>query len=179
MDEEMQAALKREKEKFSKFQNIARTSLRFEVVAIGVLLAIIYISVPFVDQLLFSTISPVLEPSESQAIANKLTIRVKVLDETSHDELGSFLSHYSECSIVKALHIIPVKSVALVDSTLLRFEKAKRLNSESKTTDLETEAVLLLDSDVMLSCSDLEYAYNVWSSTSNAPVGFFPRLIVK
>ena len=36
--------------------------------------------------------------------------------------------------------------------------------------------VLLLDSDVYVSCTDLHFSHGVWRSARDAAVGFFPRL---
>lgn len=42
---------------------------------------------------------------------------------------------------------------------------------------IKTRAVLLLDDDLLIRCSDIEYAFSEWRRYPNALVGFQPRLI--
>jgi len=38
-------------------------------------------------------------------------------------------------------------------------------------------AIMLLDSDILVSCDDVELTHSVWRSSVDSPVGYFPRLI--
>lgn len=158
---------------------VSRHKCRYDLIlAILLLVLSIYIVHKTADYILFFHKDSVLDLQESLALAGRLTVRAKVINESSGINLEEFLKHYSECRIVKAIHILPLNTPSLFDS-MPKFEKSKRLNTENKFADVETDAVLLLDSDVFISCFDLEFAYNVWSSGSDAMVGFFPRLVVK
>ena len=112
---------------------------------------------------------------------DQITIRVTVIDN-HEDSLVNFLSHYSVCQAVANIHLLPTSSSEPIANTMKAkmYKKARWLKSESELSDIDSgEAVLVLDSDILITCSDLEFAHSVWLSARDSAVGLYPRLVLK
>lgn len=101
------------------------------------------------------------------------------------DLMKRSIRHYSKCaSIVHQIRVIwfedgdPPRSrrgsgVDVVYDVVNGTSLNKRF---TPIQGLETEAVMSLDDDIYMPCSDLAKAFKVWKSHKRALVGFFPRL---
>ena len=116
---------------------------------------------------------------ETSASRDKISIRVNIVDG-SEESFKKFVSHYTECSAVSNILLLPLKQAEKVVFTVKPYRKVKWLKLEEDISDISTNnAILLIDSDVMIPCSDLEFAYSVWLSARDSAVGFFPRLVIE
>ena len=113
---------------------------------------------------------------ESANVANHITLRVNVVD-INEINLEKFINHYAFCSVVDSIHILPIKKN--FNLAVQKIKKVRWLFSESDISEIKTDAIMSIDSDILVSCSDLEYTFNVWSSAKSSQVGFFPRLITR
>ena len=168
-------------------------------VALGLFLSMYYYylaSLYLVDEVLDSS-----GPKEL-TIEEKFTIRV--MAPKSKSAMGEFVAKYSICPAVEEIQIIwghadkdpPDASSYVYDKThstviyeiptspgrstpptqTQRASQDWHPTSYAASAMVKTNAVLLLDADVLVSCADLAFAHSVWRSGQNALVGFFPRL---
>lgn len=115
---------------------------------------------------------------DSLSIVNAITIRMNVIDSVD-GHVASLLVHYSECSVVESIYVYFGDKNEMVPLKMKFFKKVKWLTAKNAMPSIKTDAVFYIDSDVMVSCSDLEFTYNVWTSGKDSTVGYFPRLISK
>ncbi|KAK3134962.1 hypothetical protein QOZ80_5BG0412950 [Eleusine coracana subsp. coracana] len=99
--------------------------------------------------------------------------------------LKLFIEHYSRCESVREIVVVwnkgnPPSSDAF-DSTVpvrIRVEEINSLNNRFRVDPLiKTRAVLELDDDIMMTCTDLEKGFKVWREHPERMVGFYPRMI--
>ncbi|KAF6985890.1 hypothetical protein CFC21_003704 [Triticum aestivum] len=99
--------------------------------------------------------------------------------------LKMFVEHYSRCESVREIVVVwnkgnPPGSDAF-DSTVpvrIRVEELNSLNNRFRVDPLiKTRAVLELDDDIMMTCSDVEKGFKVWREHPERMVGFYPRMI--
>ena len=116
---------------------------------------------------------------ETSASKEKISLRVNIVD-SSVESFQKFLLHYTECSAVHNILLLPLKQAENVAHTVKLYRKVKWLKSAQDTTEIgSNDAVLMLDSDLLVPCGDLEFAYSVWLSAMDSAVGFFPRLVLE
>ena len=103
--------------------------------------------------------------------------------------LKTVVAHYRHCPSVKEIVVVwndedvPDLSTnsRLGSDVPVRFrqEAHDSLNNRFKPDPLiSTKAVLSLDDDTLLWCSDIEHGFREWRRQPDALVGFFPRLIL-
>jgi len=119
----------------------------------------------------------------------KYTVRVNTF-RRNHD-LKASVEHYINCPSLQEIQIIwpdtenehpPLSFFDLQENqkSKLKFEvhSSRSLNTRfSPILPIETEAVLSVDDDVIISCDTIEFAFNVWQSSRYSLVGFSPRAI--
>jgi glucuronyl/N-acetylglucosaminyl transferase EXT2 len=111
-----------------------------------------------------------------------------------YDLLKRSVSHYAACQEVDAIRVVwsepSLPSDALRKSLENLVAKGNRhvkfqfdihviddLNNRFKPLEgLNTDAILSIDDDVLIPCSSLETAFDVWMSAPNSMVGFVPRM---
>lgn len=114
-----------------------------------------------------------------------------------NDLLKQSISHYSACPGLDSVHIVwsepdpPSESlVKYLHNVLQSNSKSSRhielkfdinkedsLNNRFKEIkDLNADAVLSIDDDIIFPCSDVELAFSVWQSARDTMVGFVPRV---
>lgn len=115
--------------------------------------------------------------------SDSITIRVDATK--SKTEIWEFVAHYSTCSSVYAIQIVARTSILEYDLKSL-FSRVKGIyefgNVEiylygQSPSEIRTEGIFLLDSDVFVSCEELKFTVNVWLSSRDSVVGYYPRLI--
>lgn len=99
--------------------------------------------------------------------------------------LRGAVKHYSRCPA--ASHVVIVwnagtpPDLSLVPSAVpirIRTESTNSLNNRFKPdSEIPTRAVLSIDDDIRIPCSDIEAAFAEWRRHPEVMVGFFPRLI--
>lgn len=123
----------------------------------------------------------------------KLTIRV--IAPKDRKQLSDFVLHYSICPVVHEIQVIWPFQHAYPPSdsyfkyttvhgkvniySMLSDNEDLKLNYEKLwfNNEIKTESVALLDSDVFISCADLQFSYTVWQSSRDSLVGYFPRVV--
>lgn len=109
-----------------------------------------------------------------------------------HALLRRSVAHYAACPGVDAVHVVwseprpPPEHLrrAVLNSTCrrgttVRFEinGADSLNNRFRPIrGLAADAVFSVDDDLIVPCSTLRFAFNVWRSAPSAMVGFVPRM---
>jgi len=113
-----------------------------------------------------------------------------------YDLLKRAVAHYSGCAAVDAVHVVwseprdppeALRRSVLNCSRLLREGRAAEvrfvvnrqdsLNNRFRPIEgLTTDAVFSVDDDLIVPCSTLRFAFNVWRSAPSAMVGFVPRI---
>ncbi|XP_051208218.1 glucosamine inositolphosphorylceramide transferase 1 [Lolium perenne] len=99
--------------------------------------------------------------------------------------LKLFVEHYSRCESVREIVVVWNKgnhpTSDAFDSTVpvrIRVEELNSLNNRFRVDPLiKTRAVLELDDDIMMTCSDVEKGFKVWREHPERMVGFYPRMI--
>jgi hypothetical protein len=104
--------------------------------------------------------------------------------------LKSFVEHYATCTEVEKLIVVwsdldnrPPKlssfdvSPDVVSKVVFELHDTNRITNRFKVLEpFQSEAVLSVDDDLLIPCSNLRTAYHVWKSNRYACVGFAPRL---
>jgi hypothetical protein len=113
-----------------------------------------------------------------------------------YDLMKRAVAHYSGCAGVDAVHVVwsepqdppeALRQSVLNCSRLLRdggaaevrfvVNKQDSLNNRFRPIpELRTDAVFSVDDDLIVPCSTLRFAFNVWRSAPSAMVGFVPRI---
>uniref|UniRef100_A0ACD5ZFE0 Uncharacterized protein n=1 Tax=Avena sativa TaxID=4498 RepID=A0ACD5ZFE0_AVESA len=113
-----------------------------------------------------------------------------------YDLLKRAVAHYSGCAAVDAVHVVwseprdppeALRRSVLNCSRLLRERAAAEvrfvvnrqdsLNNRFRPIEgLTTDAVFSVDDDLIVPCSTLRFAFNIWRSAPSAMVGFVPRI---
>ncbi|PUZ59192.1 hypothetical protein GQ55_4G021100 [Panicum hallii var. hallii] len=108
-----------------------------------------------------------------------------------HALLRRSVAHYAACAGVEAVHVVwseprpppePLRRGVLINGTrrgTVRFEinEADSLNNRFRPIrGLATDAVFSVDDDLIVPCSTLRFAFDVWQSAPSAMVGFVPRM---
>jgi hypothetical protein len=119
---------------------------------------------------------------------NQITIRVNTFRR--NDLLRTFLDNYSKCSVVNQIQVIwsdptnndkiPKDWLSLYSNNKVIFEvhDSNSLNNRFKPLiDINTNAVLSLDDDIIIPCNVIEKSLNVWKANSNVLVGYSPRMV--
>ncbi|KAL4451195.1 hypothetical protein ABPG77_009267 [Micractinium sp. CCAP 211/92] len=106
--------------------------------------------------------------------------------EARMSTLRHFVRHYSRCPSVSDIVLVwnkgrpPVPELDF-DSAVpvrVRLEPLNSLNNRFKVDPLiRNRAVLSLDDDIMMPCSDLERGFATWRMDPTKMVGYYPRLI--
>jgi len=127
-------------------------------------------------------------------LREKFTLRVKAPHASHLNQLKMFVEHYTICRSIEEIQIewidtinnMPSRNIFTFAHTHSKvvFEDRTMLSSSEPSYhfhfiplhSIATEAVLLLDVDVMVSCEDLELWHSVWRSSGDALVGLYPRL---
>ncbi|KAL5716779.1 hypothetical protein ACHQM5_009902 [Ranunculus cassubicifolius] len=99
--------------------------------------------------------------------------------------LKMYVKHYSRCSSVKEIVVVWNRGgppmVGDLDSTVpvrIRVEDKNSLNNRFRIDPLiKTRAVLELDDDIMMSCTDIERGFKAWREHPERIVGYYPRLV--
>ena len=143
----------------------------------------------------FPFLSPLLFP---------LLMRSDRVQPKNVQQLQKFIQHYSQCSCVHEIKIILTSQQQKEESyettpfiyehthSLVTFahqslenkqERGAQHETEIEGSSLssssslwETESIMLLDSHVFVHCNDLKFTLNVWKSSIDSLVGYFPRL---
>lgn len=108
--------------------------------------------------------------------------------EARMDTLPRVVSHYGRCPSVEEILIVwnkgtpPIPGVDLISPKApirVRQEVDNSINNRFRPDpEIKTRAVLQVDDDELLLCSDLEAGFEEWLRHPTALVGYFPRLIV-
>lgn len=99
------------------------------------------------------------------------------------------IQHYRKSTFVHRIFVTLHNPVMVLPEELLElskdgkqpaveflFQEYDSLNNRfNPIENLETEAILVCDDDVLVSISDIEYAFEVWRNRKNSLVGVFPR----
>ncbi|KAG2608398.1 glycosylinositol phosphorylceramide mannosyl transferase 1-like isoform X2 [Panicum virgatum] len=108
-----------------------------------------------------------------------------------HALLQRSVAHYAACAGVEAVHVVwseprpppeRLRRGVLINGTrrgTVRFEinEADSLNNRFRPIrGLPTDAVFSVDDDLIVPCSTLRFAFDVWQSAPSAMVGFVPRM---
>ena len=135
-------------------------------------------------------------------LVEKMTIVVAAHTTTTTDKLlKKFVESYSLCQAVHEIVIVWNGHMdPFPDDSYFKFSKTHSKvkftniilpdglsDSESlvpptyaqyfyPSKSIDTNAVIFLDLDVMVSCDHLAFTHNVWRSASDSIVGYFPRL---
>lgn len=109
----------------------------------------------------------------------KIIDRVKCPNNVN--QLQKFVRHYTMCPCVYDLQIIINEKQQSYTNTEFIYEHTHSLvtfiqEDSERTNRMKTESVILLDSNIFVSCNDLEFTHNVWRSSHDSLVGYFPRL---
>ena len=118
---------------------------------------------------------------ETSISKEQISIRTNIVD-SSTESFHKFILHYTGCNAVNNILLLPVSSVENVNvaHTVKMYRKVKWMKFAHDTSEIgNNNAVLVLDSDVIIPCSDLEFAFSVWLSARDSAVGFFPRLVLE
>lgn len=96
-------------------------------------------------------------------------------------ELQKFVRHYTTCPIVYDLQIIINENQQSFTDTHFIYEHTHSLvtfikEDSERLNRLKTESVMLLDANIFVDCNDLEFTHNVWESSYDSLVGYFPRV---
>ena len=126
-------------------------------------------------------------------LAEKLTIRVVAPREES--ALQDFVSKYSICPVVEEIQITwghtsnkppSAKSFTyskthstVVFDELVGDDSGWPRPHYASSLPSRTEAVMLLDADVLIDCDDLKFVQSVWRSGRETMVGVLPRIHMK
>ncbi len=126
-------------------------------------------------------------------LTEKLTIRV--IAPRKIEALHKFVSKYSICPVVEEVQITwghTKEAPPSVDSftyskthSTVVFEQVNSDSGDwppshySSSLPSRTEAVMLLDADVLVDCDDIKFAQSVWRSGRETMVGFLPRIHMK
>ena len=96
---------------------------------------------------------------ETSVSKEKISLRVNIVD-SGVESFQKFILHYTECNTVHNVLLLPLKQAENVAHTVKLYRKVKWLKSAQDTTEIgSNNAVLVLDSDILIPCSDLEFAY--------------------
>lgn len=111
--------------------------------------------------------------------------------------LKQSVAHYASCHGTDAIHVIwsenepPSTSLKDYFSKIVRAksQRAKKLNFKFDVNeednlnnrfkpieDLRTDAIFSIDDDVIVPCSELDFAFTVWQTAPSTMVGFVPRM---
>lgn len=106
-----------------------------------------------------------------------------------NDLLQRFLKHYITCRRVHTIYVVwsdqkneAPDMVELVGDpedvpiVVLKYDKDSLNNRFKPIPDLETEALLSIDDDQLISCDSVEHAFVAWQSSPRVLVGWVPRL---
>eukprot|EP00803_Ostreobium_quekettii_P011405 evm.model.scf_473.9 EVM.evm.TU.scf_473.9 scf_473:50116-57649(-) len=131
------------------------------------------------------------EPVEYEGAPAEATNRFTLFLNSYHrrDLLQKSVQRYSKCPRIDAIRVIwcedeppPVhgQSSSAYFSSLKEVQYDEMpdssLNNRFRPLEgLRTEAVLSIDDDIYLPCSELDRAFEVWQKRKRAIVGFFPR----
>jgi hypothetical protein len=99
--------------------------------------------------------------------------------------LRGAVKHYSRCPSASHVTIVwnagTPPDLSLIPSAVpirIRTESTNSLNNRFKPdSEITTRAVLSIDDDLRIPCSDIEAAFAEWRRRPEVMVGFFPRLI--
>lgn len=116
---------------------------------------------------------------------HKYTIRVNSFRR--NDLLEKFLAHYTTCNEVDQIQVVWSDQKYGIPSDIAEKYQYSRVKFEKHTTDrlsnrfkaispIETDAVLSIDDDLLISCDQLNEALQVWVANPRTLVGFSPRL---
>ncbi|GAB4815340.1 hypothetical protein N2152v2_002386 [Parachlorella kessleri] len=117
---------------------------------------------------------------------SKFTLMVMSYDKRL-DSLKYYVQHYSQCPSVGEVLVVWNKGVPPVPQELgshvpvrVRVEKENSMNNRYKPDpEIRFRAVLSLDDDIMMPCSDVELGFATWRQHPDKIVGFYPRLITE
>ncbi|KAK7301462.1 hypothetical protein RJT34_12326 [Clitoria ternatea] len=111
--------------------------------------------------------------------------------------LKQTVAHYASCHSADAIHVVWSESelpseklkTYLNKIVVLKSRKAQKpnfrfdINTDDKSNsrfrpikDLGTDAVFSVDDDVIVPCSNLDFAFSVWQTAPFTMVGFVPRM---
>lgn len=102
------------------------------------------------------------------------------------DLLLASLAHYSSCARVHAIRVLwaedspgpPLDAPEFYPSSIVSYDiqPSESLNLRfSPLPNLQTDAVLSLDDDILVACDDLQRTFKVWQQQPDQLVGWFPR----
>ena len=114
-----------------------------------------------------------------------VAFRVDATDD--FNQIKAFVEHYTLCQRVHEVQIVwnskkpipgPSAFTYYHTHSLVSFEEpSDKLNGRfTGKLPISTESVFLADPDVIVSCDDLHFTFEVWKTSKSAMVGFFPRL---
>jgi hypothetical protein len=132
-------------------------------------------------------------------LLSSLLMKRHRVQPNSIPQLQKFIQHYSQCPCVHEIKIILTtqqQKEENYETTHFIYEHTHSLvtfahesleidqkenegeeNSRSTSSSLwETESIMLLDSHVFVHCNDLKFTLNVWRSSIDSLVGYFPRM---
>ncbi|CAL4966494.1 unnamed protein product [Urochloa decumbens] len=138
------------------------------------------------------------EPEPAAGAASQSGFAVVINTWRRHALLRRSAAHYASCPGVDAVHVVwseprppPERlrrGLAVLDNNgtraRVRFETSNgggagdsSLNNRFRPIrGLATDAVFSVDDDVIVPCSTLRFAFDVWRSAPSAMVGFVPRM---
>lgn len=121
----------------------------------------------------------ILENVNAPRISSSFTIRITTrLNRV--DVLQNSLDSHSRCSRVRQIQVIWTmdrevpKSISFHKSGKVKISRAKNNLDESLQESMKTEAVLLMDDDLIFTCDDLDKAFHIWNHNPLRIVGFYP-----
>ncbi|XP_051199071.1 glycosylinositol phosphorylceramide mannosyl transferase 1 [Lolium perenne] len=135
-------------------------------------------------------------PASSRGAGDGSGYAVVINTWKRYDLMKRAVAHYSGCAGVDAVHVVwsepqdppeALRQSVLNCSRLLRdggaaevrfvVNKQDSLNNRFRPIpELRTDAVFSVDDDLIVPCSTLRFAFNVWRSAPSAMVGFVPRI---
>ena len=176
-----------------------RHGVRFKVSPYAVYLSVIMGLIAFVP-LIFGALYYISVAPNGSSVAEASNIEHTYSSYTivmlSHkDRMGTLrpmVKHYSYCPSVKEIVVVWSNKKENADAILLpedlpaacpvrvRNEQENSLNMRFKPDPLiRTRAVLSIDDDILMRCSDIEKGFSEWRRSPLSIVGFHPRLLIQ
>ncbi|OEL17926.1 Glycosyltransferase family 64 protein C4 [Dichanthelium oligosanthes] len=129
-------------------------------------------------------------PDPDAAVGSPSGFAVVINTWRRHALLRRSVAHYAACAGVDAVHVVwseprpPPEHLlrGVLNGTRrgnVRFEinEADSLNNRFRPIrGLKSDAVFSVDDDLIVPCSTLRFAFDVWRSAPSAMVGFVPRM---
>ena len=123
--------------------------------------------------------------NEVEHYNKKMTVYIDASAQTPLYTLKSLAKYYASCKIVQYVHVavddnrkdLKENDLSSGDTTI--FLKKKNAVAFAPLQSNYTDAIYSTSTDLKVSCSDLNLAYEIWAGNKQNMVGFLPRLFLR